>query len=139
MVGLGHLAGRGHRVKGRCRAVPDGLHCNCASAKFIAGMPINLLNLQAHLVQTNSTSKQNRLVWQVMAATLSPPRILPSGDSAITVEFSRNIDDAANKRVLALNRTLGNEPVARVTDTVPTYRPPLVHYHPAPFLSPTLL
>ena len=36
-----------------------------------------------------------------MAAPLSPPRLLPSGDSAITVEFSRNIDDAANQRVLA--------------------------------------
>ncbi len=50
-----------------------------------------------------------------MAATLSPPRILPSGDSAITVEFSRNIDDAANQRVLALDRILANEPVAGVT------------------------
>src|ERR1700692_2173859 len=36
-----------------------------------------------------------------MAATLPPPRLLPSGDSAITVEFSRNIDDAANRRALA--------------------------------------
>ena len=42
-----------------------------------------------------------------MAATLSPPRLLPSGDSAITVEFSRNIDDAANQRVLALDRRAG--------------------------------
>ena len=42
-----------------------------------------------------------------MAATLSPPRILPSGDSAITVEFSRHIDDAANQRVLALDRAPG--------------------------------
>ena len=41
-----------------------------------------------------------------MAATLSPPRLLPSGDSAITVEFSRNIDDAANQRVLALDRAM---------------------------------
>ena len=65
-----------------------------------------------------------------MAATLSPPRILPSGDSAITVEFSRNIDDAANQRVLALDRTLANEPVAGVTETVPTYRSLLVHYDP---------
>ena len=44
-----------------------------------------------------------------MAATLPPPRLLPSGDSAITVEFSRNIDDAANQRVLALDRTLARE------------------------------
>jgi KipI family sensor histidine kinase inhibitor len=65
-----------------------------------------------------------------MAATLSPPRILPSGDSAITVEFSRNIDDAANQRVLALDRTLAAEPVSGVTETVPTYRSLLVHYDP---------
>ena len=65
-----------------------------------------------------------------MAVTLSPPRILPSGDSAITVEFSRNIDDAANQRVLALDRTLANEPVEGVTETVPTYRSLLVHYDP---------
>src|SRR5216110_1220318 len=37
-----------------------------------------------------------------MAQTLSAPRILTSGDSAITVEFSRDIDDGANQRVLAL-------------------------------------
>src|SRR3981081_3717216 len=65
-----------------------------------------------------------------MAATLSPPRILPSGDSAITVELSRTIDDTANQRVLALDRTLANEPVSGVTETVPTYRSLLVHYDP---------
>jgi KipI family sensor histidine kinase inhibitor len=55
---------------------------------------------------------------------------LPSGDSAITVEFSRNIDDDANRRVLALDRTMASEPVAGVTETVPTYRSLLVHYDP---------
>ena len=65
-----------------------------------------------------------------MAATLAPPRLLLSGDSAITVEFSRTIDDAANQRVLALDRTLAREPVAGVTETVPTYRSLLVHYDP---------
>jgi KipI family sensor histidine kinase inhibitor len=65
-----------------------------------------------------------------MAATLSPPRLLPSGDSAITVEFSRNIDDAANARVLALDRTLVSQSVTGVTETVPTYRSLLVHYDP---------
>ncbi len=48
-----------------------------------------------------------------MAATLSPPRILPSGDSAIT-----------------LDRTLAREPVSGMTETVPTYRSLLVHYDP---------
>ena len=65
-----------------------------------------------------------------MAATLSPPRLLPSGDSAITVEFSRNVDDAANDRVLALDHTLATETIAGVTETVPTYRSLLVHYDP---------
>jgi KipI family sensor histidine kinase inhibitor len=65
-----------------------------------------------------------------MAAPLSPPRILPSGDAAITVEFSRKIDAEANRRVLALDRTLAREPIAGVTETVPTYRSLLVHYDP---------
>jgi KipI family sensor histidine kinase inhibitor len=65
-----------------------------------------------------------------MVATLSPPRLLPSGDSAITVEFSRNIDDAANQRVLALDRVLANAAVSGVTESVPTYRSLLVHYDP---------
>ena len=65
-----------------------------------------------------------------MSATLPPPRLLPSGDSAITVEFSRNIDDAANQRVLALDRLLARETIAGVTETVPTYRSLLVHYDP---------
>src|SRR4051794_11494819 len=67
---------------------------------------------------------------EAMAATLSPPRILPSGDSAITVEFSRNIDDEANRRVLALDRTIARDAIAGVTETVPTYRSLLVHYDP---------
>jgi KipI family sensor histidine kinase inhibitor len=46
------------------------------------------------------------------------------------VEFSRNIDDAANQRVLALDRTLAAEAIAGVTETVPTYRSLLVHYDP---------
>lgn len=65
-----------------------------------------------------------------MAATLSPPRLLPSGDAAITVEFSRSIDEAANQRVLALDRALAGEPVEGITETVPTYRSLLVHYDP---------
>ena len=62
--------------------------------------------------------------------SLSPPRLLPSGDSAITVEFSRIIDAAANARVLALDKLLAGEPIAGVTESVPTYRSLLVHYNP---------
>src|SRR5215468_816579 len=65
-----------------------------------------------------------------MAATLSPPRLLASGDRAITVEFARTIDDAANARVLALDRALTEAPIEGITETVPTYRSLLVHYDP---------
>ncbi|MDE2062548.1 MAG: 5-oxoprolinase subunit PxpB [Bradyrhizobium sp.] len=73
-----------------------------------------------------------------MAPPRNPPRLLPSGDSAITVEFSRKIDDEANRRVLALDRTLAQEPIAGVTETVPTYRSLLVHYDPTEIDFPTL-
>jgi len=63
-----------------------------------------------------------------MAAPLPPPRLLPSGDSAIAVEFSRTIDDAANERVLALDRALATSAIAGITETVPTYRSLMVHY-----------
>src|SRR5215471_17423473 len=65
-----------------------------------------------------------------MAATLPPPRILTSSDSAVTVEFSRTIDDAANERVLALDKALAASPIDGITETVPTYRSLLVHYDP---------
>ena len=63
-----------------------------------------------------------------MTTAISPPRLLPSGDSAITVEFSRHIDDDANRRVLALDQAIANAPIAGVSETVPTYRSLLVHY-----------
>jgi KipI family sensor histidine kinase inhibitor len=107
------------------------------SHHLITAMQINLLNLLADLREANSTSSENTLqldirrrVCEAMAATLPPPRLLPSGDSAITVEFSRNIDDVANQRVLALDRTLARQTIIGVTETVPTYRSLLVHYDP---------
>ena len=107
-----HLAGRGHRVKG----VVAGRQ-PARSQHFIAGMQINLLNLQAHLRAKRIplrrktryrliSAQEPQTVMRPWPRPLSPPRLLPSGDSAITVEFSRNIDDAANRRVLALDRAL---------------------------------
>lgn len=65
-----------------------------------------------------------------MAAIPALPRLLPSGDRAITVEYCRDIDDAANARVLALDRALAQAPIDGVTEAVPTYRSLLVHYDP---------
>jgi len=63
-----------------------------------------------------------------MALTI--PRMLPSGDAAITVEFARVISDDANQRVLALDRMLTAHAIAGIRETVPTYRSLLVHYDP---------
>jgi KipI family sensor histidine kinase inhibitor len=122
-----HLAGRHDRVKRERGA---------RSANIIGKVPINLLKLLDHFARSEfhlnlkhaslSAAQSN----EVMAVTPSPPRLLPSGDAAITVEFSRNIDDAANQRVLALDRALMDTPVSGVTETVPTYRSLLVHYDP---------
>jgi 5-oxoprolinase (ATP-hydrolysing) subunit B len=65
-----------------------------------------------------------------MAAPFPPPRLLPSGDSAVTVEFSRTIDDTANRRVLALDHALAAAAIEGIIETVPTYRSLLVHYDP---------
>lgn len=61
---------------------------------------------------------------------LTPPRILLSGDAALTVEFSSKIDPAANRRVLALDRAIAEAGLDGVRETVPTYRSLLVHYDP---------
>lgn len=73
--------------------------------------------------------------WQSILQISGPsmtasPRILPSGDTALTVEFGRSIDPAINRQVLALDRSVASEAVTGVLETVPTYRSLLVHYDP---------
>ncbi len=57
------------------------------------------------------------------------PRVLPCGDTALTVEFGDAIDPAVHARVLALDARV-NQGVPGVVETVPTYRALLVHYDP---------
>lgn len=61
---------------------------------------------------------------------ITHPRILLSGDAAITVEFGRHIDIDANLKVLALDRAIAGERIAGISETVPTYRSLLIHYDP---------
>lgn len=61
---------------------------------------------------------------------IQSPRVLPSGDAALTVEFGRSIDIEANRRVLALDHAVAAAHIAGVTETVPTYRSLLIHYDP---------
>lgn len=58
------------------------------------------------------------------------PRILPCGDTALTVEFGRVIDAALNAQVLALDRAVARAAIEGIVETVPTYRSLLVHYDP---------
>ncbi len=58
------------------------------------------------------------------------PRILPSGDTALVVEFGRDIDPTINRQVLNLDRNVASEAIAGILETVPTYRSLLVHYDP---------
>lgn len=56
-------------------------------------------------------------------------RILTSGDQALTVEFSDQIDETVNQRVAALAQSLATNPVAGIAEAVPTYRSRLVTYN----------
>lgn len=62
--------------------------------------------------------------------TSLPPRILPSGDAALTVEFGSAIDTDINRRVLSLDRAVTRGAISGVLETVPTYRSLFVHYDP---------
>ena len=57
-------------------------------------------------------------------------RILPCGDSALTIEFGESVDPALNARVLGLDDALTNEALAGVHETIPTYRSLYVTYDP---------
>lgn len=55
-------------------------------------------------------------------------RILPCGDSALTVEFGDTINPVLNDCVLALETTVGEAQHHAIVETVPTYRSLMVHY-----------
>jgi KipI family sensor histidine kinase inhibitor len=57
-------------------------------------------------------------------------RFLPSGDSAVVVEFGERIDRGLSDRVLRLAERVRRAAVAGVIETVPTFRSLLIHYDP---------
>ena len=62
--------------------------------------------------------------------TLSPPRLLPCGDTAVAVEFGDSIAAGINARVIALDRAVRGANLPGVVECVPTYRSLLVHLDP---------
>ncbi|MBA4392621.1 MAG: allophanate hydrolase [Desulfobacca sp.] len=58
------------------------------------------------------------------------PRVLPCGDSALSVEFGTVIDPFINRKVQTLFKMLKANPPAGLIDLIPTYRSLLVQYDP---------
>ncbi|MBB3609962.1 5-oxoprolinase subunit PxpB [Rhizobium sp. BK602] len=59
------------------------------------------------------------------------PRIRACGDSMLSVELADHIDDAVNRRIIALFDDLSRSPVAGIEEMAPTYRSLSVIYDPA--------
>lgn len=58
------------------------------------------------------------------------PKFLPSGDTALVVEFGDRIDRRISALVLALAQRLQAEAVPGIVELVPTFRSLMVHYEP---------
>lgn len=57
-------------------------------------------------------------------------RFLPSGDSALTVEFGERIDRRLSELVLELDHAIARAELPGVVETVPTFRSLLIHFDP---------
>ena len=57
-------------------------------------------------------------------------RVLPLGDSAITIEFGNEIDPAINSRVVAFAQAVADQYRQGIRDIVPTYRSVTIHFDP---------
>lgn len=62
---------------------------------------------------------------------MNQPVILRSGDSALVVEFGREIDEEINALVHALDREIRQRHIIGVTETVPTFRSLTVFFDPS--------
>ena len=62
---------------------------------------------------------------------MSPPRVLPVGDAAVTVELGTGLDPSTNERVRALDRDLARAPFEGFREAVPTHRSLLVLFEPS--------
>ena len=61
---------------------------------------------------------------------MSFPRVVPSGDSALIVEFDERIDEAVNARAIGVASRVRDAALTGVRDVVPTYRSVAVYFDP---------
>ena len=62
---------------------------------------------------------------------ISYPRILPTGDRALTVELGNEIDEHINAKLMGLIRSLSDARIKGIEEFVPSFRAVLIHYNPA--------
>ena len=59
------------------------------------------------------------------------PRILPTGDRALTVEFGNEIDEHINAKLMGLIKILSDQRIKGIEEFVPSFCAVLIHYNPA--------
>ena len=62
---------------------------------------------------------------------ISYPRILPTGDRALTVELGNEIDEQINANLMGLIKSLSDARIKGIEEFVPSFRAVLIHYNPA--------
>jgi KipI family sensor histidine kinase inhibitor len=65
-------------------------------------------------------------------------RILPLGDSALTIEFGNEISSGINSRVVTFAKTVIDQQWHGIHDIVPTYRSVTIHFDPLQWSSAAL-
>lgn len=61
---------------------------------------------------------------------MTRPRVMPSGDTALVIEFGDSIDREINARVIALADRIWMAKIDGIVEMVPTFRSLMVHYDP---------
>src|SRR5256885_2552778 len=57
-------------------------------------------------------------------------RIFSLGDSAITIDFGNMVDEAINKKIIALFHHFSEDPIEGITEVVPAYSSLTIYYDP---------
>ena len=63
-------------------------------------------------------------------ADMENVKFLPCGDSAVTVEFSREISEEVNRKIRFLAAELEREKIDGVTESIPTFRSITIFFNP---------
>lgn len=64
-------------------------------------------------------------------SNITYPRILPTGDRALSVEFGDKIDEEINSRLMGFIKRMSDQKIEGIEEFVPSFRAVLIHYNPA--------